>query len=107
MFGAYQIIKGENLFNRYIISSASLWWDDFKTLPFEQSSYQNPIEVFISVGSEEGEHMKTSATKLIKFIENKRPKSKIKTAILDGETHGTAKFRAYADSLRWLFKGDY
>jgi len=104
LFGAYQIIKEKNLFSRYIISSASLWWDDFKTLSFEQNSYQKPIEAYISVGSEEGEHMKKSATKLITFIESKIAKAKIKTAVLDGETHGSAKFRAYSDSLRWLFK---
>jgi predicted alpha/beta superfamily hydrolase len=107
LFGAYQIIKDESLFNRYIISSASVWWDNFKTLSFEQESYKKPTQIFISVGSEEGDHMKESATKLTTLIREKMPQSEMKIVILSGETHGTAKFRAYADSLRWLFKGSH
>jgi len=104
LFGAYNIISNDNTFNRFIISSPSLWWDGFKTLSFAQSSYKKPVEVYLSVGSEEGNHMKNSATKLRTFIQKKRANAKLKNSILDGETHGSAKFRAYADGLKWLFK---
>ncbi|MFT5755842.1 MAG: putative alpha/beta superfamily hydrolase [Alteromonadaceae bacterium] len=106
LFGAYQIIKNGDLFNKYIISSPSLWWDNFKTFSFAQHMDQKPIKVFVSVGAMEGEHMKRSAKKMINFLEKHRDKANVKTTILNGETHGTAKFRAYADSFRWLFKGD-
>lgn len=106
LFGAYQLINDTQIFSKYIISSPSLWWDDFKTLDYAQNHYNGSAQVFISVGELEGKHMKLSASRLVKFINDKQNKSLLLFNELSDETHGTAKFRAYANGLRWMYKGN-
>ena len=103
LFGANLLLKGSPIFKNYIISSPSMWWDDYYVLknstpPFLKSS------IFISVGSLENPHMIESSKRLKAFIDKNLSTSRRKIIFPDGENHASAKIRAYTDGLRWLFK---
>jgi predicted alpha/beta superfamily hydrolase len=103
VFGSYLLLNGSTMFDSYIISSPSMWWDDYYVLknskpPFLKSS------IFISVGSLENPHMIESSKKLKAFIDNNLSASKRIIIFPNGENHASAKIRAYTDGLRWLFK---
>lgn len=52
-----------SLFNKYVIVSPSLWWDD-ESLLAQEGNFKTPYpEVYIAVGKE-GPTMETTATKL-------------------------------------------
>ncbi|WP_444997224.1 alpha/beta hydrolase [Aliikangiella sp. IMCC44359] len=103
LLSSYLLINNSSLFHQYIISSPSMWWDNFKVFSFAQQNYIKETKVFISVGALEGEHMKTSADKLATFITKKQLNTKLKRRIIDNQDHGNVKFRAYAEALQWLF----
>jgi predicted alpha/beta superfamily hydrolase len=103
LFCSYLLLNGKTLFDNYIISSPSMWWDDYFVLkntnsPFHKSS------IFISVGALENPHMLESSNKLAAFIDKNLASSAKKVVRLDGENHASAKIRAYTDGMRWLFK---
>jgi predicted alpha/beta superfamily hydrolase len=103
LFASYLLINNNKTFDQYIISSPSLWWDNFSVLENINSTYDKK-SIFISVGASENPHMIESSEQLNKFTETYLKSSSKKRALLDGENHASAKFRAYADGLRWLFK---
>lgn len=57
LFGLYVLFNHSDSFNRYVIASPSLWWDDAVTFEFEEnyaSSHSNMAKkVFLSAGSKE------------------------------------------------------
>lgn len=57
LFGLYVLFNHSDSFNRYVIASPSLWWDDAVTFEFEEkyaNTHTNMAKnVFISVGSKE------------------------------------------------------
>jgi len=59
LFGLYTLFTKPEIFNRYIIGSPSLTWDNYAIYNFEESSSEKigekKIGLFISVGSEESD----------------------------------------------------
>jgi len=59
LFGLYTLFTKPEIFNRYIIGSPSLTWDNYSIYNFEESSSEKigekKIGLFISVGSEESD----------------------------------------------------
>ncbi|WP_347922460.1 alpha/beta hydrolase-fold protein [Pontimicrobium sp. SW4] len=103
LLGSYLLVNGQELFNNYIISSPSMWWDDYYVLK-NGSSSSISSKVFLSVGALERPHMLESCNKLSSFIDENIKSASKKVVILDGENHASAKIRAYTDGLKWLFK---
>lgn len=105
LFGTYLLVNDRNLFDNYIISSPSVWWDDYFVLKNDSSTFSKKA-IFLTVGALENPHMLESCNKLSAFIDNKLTSSSKKVVVLGGENHASAKIRAYTDGLRWLFKDD-
>lgn len=105
LFGAYLLVNGVPLFTSYIVSSPSMWWDDYYVFKSKNSSF-SPATIFMSVGELESPHMIESCNKLSAFVDENLKSSSKKMVVLDGETHASAKIRAYSAGLRWLFKLD-
>ena len=105
LFGAYLIATDTNEFSSYIISSPSLWWDNTSTIKNPKASLdRHKIRALLTVGRDENPHMIEAWQQFIDFTKEQMPSSTFQTASLEGEDHTTAKFRAFANGLRWLFK---
>ena len=53
LFGAYTLMSNTAPFDRYVLSSPSLWWDNEAIFDLEQASADRPVnaEVFFGIGS--------------------------------------------------------
>ncbi|NQY34528.1 MAG: alpha/beta hydrolase [Alteromonadaceae bacterium] len=96
LFGLYVLFNHSNSFDRYVIASPSLWWDDAVTFEFEEkyaSQYKNMAKkVFFSVGSKEfvsgPQGMIDNTRKLIEKINSRNYSDlQLKFKIFEGETH--------------------
>ncbi|WP_347925120.1 alpha/beta hydrolase-fold protein [Pontimicrobium sp. SW4] len=103
LFCSYLLTNNSSLFDNYVVSSPSVWWDNYFILKNLNSSFSKKA-IFLSVGSNETPMMHESYNKLSKFINNNLLTSSKKAITLNGESHASAKIRAYTDGLRWLFK---
>lgn len=85
------LLKKPGLFNKYIIVSPSLWWDDesmLKQAPeYIKQHGDHKLEVYISVGTE-GKQMETVAAQLAKYVKA-RKNTTVHFAPLPKETHLT------------------
>lgn len=105
LFGTVLLMADEGLFHNYIISSPSIWWDNSIVLKSQENkNFKTSASVFLTVGADENPHMIEGWKSLSSFISDNMPNTAKKAIQLDGENHASAKFRAYADGLRWLFK---
>jgi predicted alpha/beta superfamily hydrolase len=61
LFSLYALFEAPNTFNRYVVSSPSLWWDDRVILEYEREYAQEhpdlPVKLFLSVGGLEEDAM--------------------------------------------------
>lgn len=107
LFGAYLLVNNNTLFDSYIISSPSLWWNETIVLKGQSNNprQQRPT-LFMTVGAKENPHMIKAWKDLHSFTAQAFKNSAQMAISLDGENHASAKFRAYADGLRWLFAKD-
>jgi uncharacterized protein len=104
-----------SLFNRYIIVSPSLWWDNGTLLsvdsPLLHSEYLTPTEVYIAVGKEglaPGLHprvMEVDANLLAEKLKaSKCPVVYVHFDYLPDEDHATILHQAVANSFRRMTK---
>lgn len=108
------LLNKPTLFNKYLIISPSLWWNDGSLLNQESSIYEakypQPVDVFISVGKEglaptEKPHVMEVEAKLLaeKLKASKNKKLKIYYDYLPEENHATVTHQAVFDGLRALY----
>lgn len=76
LFATYALLTSQNVFNRYIISSPYLWWDDKSIFTLENEFPQKDSElkanVFISYGEDEDKKIYADTiNEMISYIENK------------------------------------
>ena len=108
------LLKRPAMFNRYIIVSPSLWWDDgsllkIKSIPF-QNGFNRKTDVYIGVGKEgqaPGDiphFMETDAKLLVeKLRESGNQALKIHFDYLPEENHATVGHQAVFNALRLLY----
>lgn len=106
LLGAYLLANKDSIFDNYILSSPSIWWDDYLVLNEENNSISNK-RVFISVGSEETTKMLESFDKLKNYLNKNSKLYAFKDVIIEGETHASSKIKAYTDGLRWLLEENH
>lgn len=98
------LIKDPGLFDRYLIVSPSLWWDDGSLLEVEPAFLREPNrapkQVYIAVGRE-GKVMVHGAKKLAS-IAKKSFVTKVGFLHLSDFDHGNILHRAVHDGLRWM-----
>lgn len=114
LFGLFTIFTSPASFNRYVIGSPSIWWDNKHILRVEEEYSKNnkelPVKIFMSIGDleEEGDSdifkMVTNVKSLSKTLKKRNYEGLImKTAILEDETHCSAVATTLNRGLRSVF----
>jgi uncharacterized protein len=111
LFGAYVLLHAPSTFDKYLLSSISIFWDKNIVLQQEKDFYSKGnksmnAKVFLTVGEAETymdmiPGMKQLAASL---REHKYEGLKIEERVLPNETHASAFITAYNQGLRWLYK---
>ncbi|MFY9311249.1 MAG: alpha/beta hydrolase-fold protein [Bacteroidia bacterium] len=103
------LFKRPNLFNKYIIVSPSLWWDNGSILNYPVTNFQNK-DIYISVGKEGltpsiiPRVMEVDANLLVDKIRNlKNTSTNIYFDYLPDENHATIMHQAVSNSFRLIF----
>lgn len=109
LFSLYVLFEHPGIFNRYKISSPSLWWDGGVILEYEKKYSEEysdlPANVFLSVG--DVERTVVSWKKLVKVLEDRNYKSlKLTTMIFDDAPHLTACILAGVRGIKAVFADD-
>jgi len=106
LFSLYVLFEHPGIFNRYKISSPSIWWDNDVTLEFEKKYANNhtdlPARVFISVGDVEG----TAGVweKMVQVMEERNyPNLKLTSMMFEDAPHLTACMLAGVRGLKAIF----
>ncbi len=113
LFATEVLLKKPRLFNKYIIISPSLWWDNASLLKLKseilEKNFTTPIDVYIGVGKEglaptETPHvMEVEANVLADKLKNSESKSvTIHFDYLPQEDHATISHQAVFNALRIL-----
>ena len=114
LFGLFTLFTSPKSFNRYVIGSPSIWWDNKHILQIEEEYSKNnkelPAKIFMSAGDleEEGDsdafRMVTNVKSLSKTLKKRNYEGlTIKTVILEDETHCSAVAATLNRGLRSVF----
>ncbi|MEP2653008.1 MAG: alpha/beta hydrolase-fold protein, partial [Paraglaciecola sp.] len=98
------LFKKPNLFDNYIITSPSLWWDDESLLQHTPALYTSQKSVFIAVGKE-GEVTERTARELydkLKVLENTN--TSVYFEYLKKQDHGDALHLAVYNAFKKIFE---
>lgn len=93
LFALYALFTQPDIFNRYIVGSPSLSWDNYSIFDFEESSVdklkEKSMNVFISVGSEESEDkfFEPIDQLVIQLQERNYSGLTLSTKVFQGSTH--------------------
>ena len=112
LFASYVLQTRADLFQRYIIVSPSLWYDNNKLFEiqekFAEDNTRLDAKVFLAVGSEEEQNGRPMITDLITFYERLKIKKyqglSINKRIFKDETHNTVFPTALTSGLVQIFK---
>ena len=109
LFSLYVLFEHPGIFNRYRISSPSLWWDNDATFEIEKKYSENHSDllarVFLSVG--DVERTVESWKKLVQILKDRNYKSlKLKTMIFEDAPHLTACILAGVRGTKAVFSDD-
>jgi len=114
LFGLFTLFTSPKSFNRYVIGSPSIWWDNKHILQIEEEYSKNnkelPAKIFMSAGDleEDGDsdafRMVTNIKSLSKTLKKRNYEGlTIKTVILEDETHCSAVAATLNRGLRNVF----
>jgi len=106
LFSLYVLFEKPGTFNRYKISSPSIWWDDGTTFELEKKYAEThtdmPAKVFISVGDVEG--IADSWKEFVQVLEDRNyPNLKLNSMMFEDAPHLTACFLAGIRGVKALF----
>ena len=93
LFAIYTLFTEPDLFNRYIIGSPHLSWDEYRIFTVQEEAFDKfddlKAKIFISVGSEEDEEIYFQPIdEMVTLIDEKGYESlKMETKVFDGGTH--------------------
>lgn len=110
------LLKSPNLFNKYIIVSPSLWWDNGSLLSISSDvlskSFSQPTEIYIGVGKEGltpteiPRVMEVDANLLADKLRKSQSKSlKVYFDYLPDENHATVMHQAVYNALKMMHDG--
>ena len=114
LFGLFTLFTSPNSFNRYVIGSPSIWWDNKHILQIEEEYSKNnkelPAKIFMSAGDleEDGDsdafRMVTNIKSLSMTLKKRSYEGlTMKTVILEDETHCSAVAATLNRGLRSVF----
>lgn len=93
------LLKRPQLFNKYIIMSPSLWWDNESLLRIQPTQPIPDTKVYIAVGKE-GKMMEHDARGLAKLLQKSQKLGKVWFEYLPKENHGTILHPAVARAFK-------
>ena len=97
------LFKDPDLFDNYIITSPSLWWDDESLLNYKPIPYSSKKSIFIAVGKE-GEIMERTAKELhAKLNLLKKENTNLYFEFLEEQDHGDALHLAVYNAFNKIF----
>lgn len=114
LFGLYTLFTSSSSFERYVIGSPSIWWDDKYILKLEEEYAKEntnlSTKVFMSIGAleeeedDDGFYMVTNFKNLYKTLLTRNYAGlEMKTAVLEDETHCSAVLATLNRGLRNVF----
>jgi hypothetical protein len=95
------LLKKPQLFNKYIIMSPSLWWDNESLLQLQPAQPKPGTKVYIAVGKE-GKRMENDARNLAKLLQKSQQFPSLLFEFLPEENHGTILHPAVARAFKWM-----
>lgn len=110
LFGLYSLFTKPDVFNRYIIGSPSISWDDYSIFNYEKTSTDKisdkKLKIFISVGSEESdEKYFNPIDNLVTQIQDRNYSGvKLEAKVFDGSTHLMGPPESLTHGLISVFK---
>lgn len=110
LLGLYSLFTKPEIFNRYIVGSPSLSWDNNSIFNYEENSKDKisdkQIKIFISVGSEESdEKYFEPIDKLVTQIQERNYSGvKLEAKVFDGSTHLKGPPESLTHGLISVFK---
>lgn len=112
LFGLYSLFTKPDVFNRYIIGSPSISWDDYSIFNYEETSTDKisdkKLKIFISVGSEESdEKYFNPIDNLVTQIQDRNYSGvKLEAKVFDGSTHLMGPPESLTHGLISVFKNE-
>jgi predicted alpha/beta superfamily hydrolase len=108
LFGLYALFKEPAIFNKYMIGSPSLWWDDEVLFTFERAYADEhddlPARVFISMGGLEDEGVIRLMQQMVETLQQRDyPSLELISHIFEDETHLSVPAAAISRGLRVLY----
>ena len=113
LFSLYALFHAPETFNRYVISSPSLWWDDKVAFEYEDEfageHSELPVKLFLSVGELEeqewpGIGMISNLQELHKKLEDRNYGGlEMQMVIMEDETHSSVFPGALTKGLKTVF----
>ncbi|MBK9098825.1 MAG: alpha/beta hydrolase [bacterium] len=112
LFGLYSLFTKPEIFNRYIIGSPGLAWDDYSIFNYEETSTDKisdkKLKIFISVGSDESdEKFFNPIDNLVTQIQDRNYSGvKLEAKVFDGSTHLMGPPESLTHGLISVFKNE-
>ena len=106
LFGSYLLTHRAEIFNRYLILSPSLWYNDRWMLDQlnDGLTFRQETRVYFGSGSEEGSIDDLQEVFVTKIRDQNPTNLLIKDEILANETHRTIFGPAFTNGMRYLFE---
>lgn len=112
LFALYALFTQPDIFNRYIVGSPSLLWNNSSIFSYEENSSEKiadkQINIFISVGSEESDEKYFNPTdKMVTKIQERNYSGlKLEAKVFSGSTHLMGPPESLTHGLISVFKKD-
>ena len=112
LFCLYTLFTRPESFNRYIIGSPNLSWDDYSVFEYEEKSQEKigdlKLNVFVSVGGEESEekYFNPVDSLVTRIQQHNYPNVVIETSVFSGSGHLEGPPEAITRGLISVFKKD-
>ena len=113
LFSLYALFHAPETFNRYVVSSPSLWWDNRVAFEYEEEFAREhselPVKLFLSVGELEeqewpGIGMVSNVQDLHKKLEDRNYAGlEMHMVLLEDETHSSVFPSAFTKGLKTVF----
>jgi hypothetical protein len=108
LFALYVLFHHPHTFQRYIIGSPTVWWDEAVIFNYERDFAANNTDlsakVFMSVGSCESERMVTGMQEMARIMQDRHYNNlELITHIFEDETHISVAPATFSRGLRAVF----
>ncbi len=109
LFAAYAFLEQPNIFDKILLASPSLWWDDEIVRQNLKSSWVNhsrqEIRIFLSVGGSETEEMLVSKRRFeVELLSLGNPKIVIQSAEYPQANHADTVAPSFLQGIPFLFE---